>query len=138
MGTKGHGNPTTAALMALLAACAGTTPTTAPATPAAPRDRAPLLESQRRSLADEPALAPALAPVPGTTVTITVGQPLRLHNHDGVCHAWFSASAPHTSALGTLRPGEGTTVVFDQPGTVQLYCSLHPGERITVHVTPAP
>lgn len=96
--------------------------------------------------ATELSAPPVRAPGPGVVVlalgaepamsewTLVVGQELRCENRDHVCHGLFSTSAPNTCDLGTLHPGGAATITFQHPGTVQIYCSLHAGERVTVHV----
>lgn len=96
--------------------------------------------------------APAGAPVEATpplvheilpaaepcTLTIEVGQQLVFINQDAICHSLFSSSAANEFTTGLLQPRDRAGVHFANPGTVQVYCSLHDHRQLTIHVLPKP
>jgi plastocyanin len=61
---------------------------------------------------------PHVLPVP-------VGASIVFPNHDQVAHNVFSMSRTKTFNLGSYKPGESKTVVFDKPGIVELRCDVH-------------
>jgi len=61
---------------------------------------------------------PHVLPVP-------VGSAIVFPNHDQVAHNVFSMSRTKTFNLGSYKPGESKTVVFDQTGIVELRCDVH-------------
>ena len=61
---------------------------------------------------------PHVLPVP-------VGSAIEFPNHDQVAHNVFSMSRTKTFNLGSYKPGESKTVVFDQTGIVELRCDVH-------------
>ena len=61
---------------------------------------------------------PHVLPVP-------VGASIEFPNHDQVAHNVFSMSRTKTFNLGSYKPGESKTVVFDQAGIVELRCDVH-------------
>jgi len=71
-------------------------------------------------------------------LTVAVGQPLRIVNHDVVCHRFFSTAVDNRVDLGSILPGAAADVTFVRPGIVHLYCSLHTGRQATVVVAPSP
>jgi len=61
---------------------------------------------------------PHVLPVP-------VGASIVFPNNDQVAHNVFSMSRTKTFNLGSYKAGESKTVVFDQPGIVELRCDVH-------------
>jgi plastocyanin len=61
---------------------------------------------------------PHVLPVP-------VGASIEFPNHDQVAHNVFSMSRTKSFNLGSYKPGESKTVVFDKPGIVELRCDVH-------------
>ena len=61
---------------------------------------------------------PHVLPVP-------IGSAIEFPNHDQVEHNVFSMSRTKTFNLGSYKPGESKTVVFDQTGIVELRCDVH-------------
>ena len=61
---------------------------------------------------------PHVLPVP-------VGASIEFPNHDQVAHNVFSMSRTKAFNLGSYKPGESKTVVFDKPGIVELRCDVH-------------
>lgn len=56
---------------------------------------------------------------------ILVGSSVQFPNNDKVAHNVFSLSRAKTFNLGSYKPGEGKTVLFDSPGIVELRCDVH-------------
>jgi plastocyanin len=61
---------------------------------------------------------PNVLPVP-------VGSTIVFPNNDQVNHNVFSMSRTKKFNLGSYKPGESKTVVFDKPGIVELRCDVH-------------
>jgi len=56
---------------------------------------------------------------------IPVGSTIVFPNNDQVDHNVFSMSRTKKFNLGSYKPGESKTVVFDKPGIVELRCDVH-------------
>jgi hypothetical protein len=65
-----------------------------------------------------------------------VGQEITLVNEDGLCHRFFSAQAPQPFDGGLLKPGGSSTLRFEVPGPVPVYCALHGGRQAMILVVP--
>ncbi|UCD78464.1 MAG: hypothetical protein JSW26_24125 [Desulfobacterales bacterium] len=76
--------------------------------------------SKTRFVMDQRNLAfiPHVLPVP-------VGASIEFPNNDQVEHNVFSMSRTKTFNLGSYKPGEIKTVVFDKTGIVELRCDVH-------------
>jgi plastocyanin len=61
---------------------------------------------------------PHILPVP-------VGSTVHFPNNDKVDHNVFSMSRTKKFNLGSYKPGESKTVVFDKPGIVEMRCDVH-------------
>lgn len=61
---------------------------------------------------------PNVLPVP-------VGSTIVFPNNDQVDHNVFSMSRTKKFNLGSYKPGDSRTVVFDKPGIVELRCDVH-------------
>jgi plastocyanin len=80
-----------------------------PAPPATP------IKVSQRGARFSPAVVPLFK---GTSVDFT--------NDDGVMHNVFSKSKAKPFDLGLYGKDQAKMVKFDQPGTVEIFCSLHP------------
>jgi plastocyanin len=69
---------------------------------------------------------------------VVAGTKVEFRNDDHVYHSAFSVSRTKHFDLGTFAPGKTHTVVFDRPGVVNLFCSLHPKTAGFVVVLPNP
>ena len=67
-------------------------------------------------------------------MTIAVGDSVSFANEDKFHHNVFSLSDAATFDLGSYDQGESKSVVFDQAGTVEVECAIHPRMRMTIHV----
>jgi len=61
---------------------------------------------------------PHVLPVP-------VGSTVQFPNNDKVAHNVFSLSRTKAFNFGSYGPGESKSVLFDQPGIVELRCDVH-------------
>jgi plastocyanin len=61
---------------------------------------------------------PHILPVP-------VGATVQFPNNDKVDHNVFSMSRTKKFNLGSYKPGESKTMVFDKPGIVEMRCDVH-------------
>ena len=74
---------------------------------------------------------PHVLPVP-------VGSSIVFPNNDQVAHNVFSMSRTKKFNLGSYKPGESKTVVFDKPGIVELRCDVHAEMAATILVMENP
>ncbi len=74
---------------------------------------------------------PQVLPVP-------VGATVLFPNNDKVDHNIFSLSRTKAFNLGSYQPGEHRTVVFDQPGIVELRCDVHAEMQAVIMVMKNP
>ena len=76
--------------------------------------------SKARFVMDQQNLSfvPRVLPIP-------VGSTVSFPNNDKVDHNVFSMSRTKKFNLGSYKPGEAKTVVFDRPGIVELRCDVH-------------
>lgn len=56
---------------------------------------------------------------------IPVGSTVLFPNNDKVDHNVFSMSRTKKFNLGSYKPGESQTVIFDKPGIVEMRCDVH-------------
>ena len=56
---------------------------------------------------------------------ILVGSTVQFPNNDKVDHNIFSMSRTKKFNLGSYKPGENKTMVFDKPGIVEIRCDVH-------------
>jgi len=73
-----------------------------------------------------------------STVAVTVGGTVSFPNGDPFFHNVFSFSATKRFDLGRYPEGETKEVVFDKPGTVEVFCEVHDFMRGTIVVTENP
>lgn len=70
---------------------------------------------------------------PGT-VTVKKGQSVTFSNDDSVAHNVFSKGAKFN--LKIQAPGEKKSFSFDEPGTHEVRCAIHPKMILKVTVLP--
>jgi plastocyanin len=125
-----------AALALLLAACAPAATDPTPDTQPTPADGEPTPAPPADG--DEVVELVGFAFAPGE-LTISAGTSVTFVNED---------AAPHTATHGSngvaadgalfderLASGAGGTVTFDEPGTYQVTCTIHPAMNMTITVT---
>ena len=64
---------------------------------------------------------------------LKVGDSVKFNNDDTVAHAVL-VKGPQESNLGQIKPGEAKSVTFDQAGTYDVKCAIHPKMKLTVTV----
>jgi plastocyanin len=87
---------------------------------------------------------PAVAPVMTTrgkaflphVLAVPVGSTVSFPNEDPISHNLFSLTPGNTFDLGLYRKGLGKTHTFTTPGTVNVYCNVHPNMSAVIHVMP--
>jgi plastocyanin len=68
------------------------------------------------------------------TLNVKVGDSVEFRNADPVEHDVLSQSKAKTFDLDSVPPGESRKVSFDQPGTIEVECSLHSNMHLTIQV----
>ena len=68
------------------------------------------------------------------TMAIKVGDSVKFVNGDPFFHNIFSLSDAMLFDLGSFPQGESKTVVFEEPGEVEVECAIHPNMRMTIDV----
>ncbi len=69
-------------------------------------------------------------------LTIKVGDAVNFVNQDPFFHNVFSLSDAALFDLGSYPQGEGKSFTFDESGTVEVECAIHPNMRMTINVQP--
>ena len=64
---------------------------------------------------------------------VKVGDSVKFNNDDTVTHAVL-VKGPHESNLGQIKPGDAKSVSFDQAGTYDVKCAIHPKMKLTITV----
>ena len=67
------------------------------------------------------------------TLQIKVGDSVKFNNDDKVTHAVL-VHGPAESNLGQIKPGDAKSVSFDQAGTYDVKCAIHPKMKLTITV----
>lgn len=67
-------------------------------------------------------------------ITVKKGVVVSFQNDDSVAHNVFSKEAKFN--LKVQPPGDRKTVTFDEPGTYEVRCAIHPKMILKVKVTP--
>jgi plastocyanin len=71
-------------------------------------------------------------------MAVPAGSTVSFPNEDPIAHNLFSLSPGNTFDLGLYRKGPGKPHTFDAPGTVSVYCNVHPNMSAVVHVMATP
>jgi len=66
---------------------------------------------------------------------IKVGDTVNFINNDPFFHNVFSLSDAKTFDLGSYPQGQGRTITFNNPGTVEVECAIHSQMKLVVEVT---
>jgi plastocyanin len=69
-------------------------------------------------------------------IAVAVGQRVDMPNDDIIFHNVFSYSAPNDFDLGLYAAGESNSIVFEHPGLVRIYCSIHEAMDGLIFVAP--
>ena len=70
-------------------------------------------------------------------LVVGVGGEVVFPNDDVVSHNVFSVSRVKAFDLGLYRAGESRSVVFDRPGVVDVFCSIHENMHAMIVVVPS-
>lgn len=71
-------------------------------------------------------------------MAVPAGSTISFPNEDPIAHNLFSLTPGNTFDLGLYRRGAGKTHKFTEPGTVNIYCNVHPNMSAVVHVMSTP
>lgn len=71
-------------------------------------------------------------------VAVPAGSTINFPNEDPIAHNLFSLTPGNTFDVGLYRRGAGKTHKFETPGTVTVYCNVHPTMSAVVHVMSTP
>lgn len=70
-----------------------------------------------------------------TEANLAPGKVLHFHNGDDVIHNIMTINdSDMTQDYGLLKPGETVSARFENAGTYQVRCSIHPKMKMTVRV----
>lgn len=69
-----------------------------------------------------------------SAISVKVGDAVNFKNEDSFSHNVFSLSDAKTFDLGSYPQGQSRKVTFDQPGTVEVECAIHPDMKMNVEV----
>lgn len=67
-------------------------------------------------------------------ITIKPGEKVVFQNEDEVTHNVFSTSKANAFTIKVQKPGESSTVDFNEEGTTEVRCAIHPKMKLTVTV----
>jgi len=73
-----------------------------------------------------------------TVLPIVSGSDVDMTNDDWVAHSVFSKSEIKQFDLGVYPPGSAKAVSFERPGTVDVFCAIHPRMNAVVLVLQNP
>jgi len=65
---------------------------------------------------------------------IKVGDVVSFPNQDPFFHNVFSLSETKTFDLGSYKKGETKKITFNEPGTVEVECAIHPKMTMVIEV----
>lgn len=65
---------------------------------------------------------------------VKIGDTVNFLNNDPFFHNIYSLSETMTFDLGSYPKGQGRKVKFDQLGTVNVECAIHPYMKMTIEV----
>lgn len=71
-------------------------------------------------------------------LAVPAGSTISFPNEDPIAHNLFSLTPGNTFDLGLYRRGAGKSQKFTNPGTVNVYCNVHPNMSAVVHVMSTP
>ncbi len=71
-------------------------------------------------------------------MAVPAGSTINFPNEDPIAHNLFSLTPGNAFDLGLYRKGAGKMHKFEAPGTVNVYCNVHPNMSAVVHVMTTP
>jgi plastocyanin len=69
-----------------------------------------------------------------TTLRVKVGDRVLFENDDETTHNVFSRSPGNVFNVGIQQPGSSSPVTFEEAGSVEVRCAIHPGMKLTIEV----
>jgi len=69
------------------------------------------------------------------SLSVKVGDTVSFLNEDPFFHNVFSLSDAKFFDLGSYPQGEAKSVTFDEAGTVEIECAIHPDMTMVIEVT---
>ena len=67
-------------------------------------------------------------------LTVNVGDTVEFKNEDSFFHNVFSLSDAQMFDLGSYPKGESKSVTFEQAGTIEVECAIHPSMQMVITV----
>ncbi len=68
------------------------------------------------------------------SLTVNVGDSVEFKNEDSFFHNVFSLSDAQMFDLGSYPQGESKSVIFEQAGTIEVECAIHPSMQMVINV----
>jgi len=68
------------------------------------------------------------------SLTVNVGDSVEFKNEDSFFHNVFSLSDAQMFDLGSYPQGESKSVTFEQAGTIEVECAIHPSMQMIITV----
>ncbi len=68
------------------------------------------------------------------SLTVSVGDSVEFKNEDSFFHNVFSLSDAQMFDLGSYPQGESKSVTFEQAGTIEVECAIHPSMQMVITV----
>ena len=69
-----------------------------------------------------------------TDLTVAAGETIQYVNDDAVTHNVFSVTPSHRFNLGVMKPGDQGEIAFEDAGTLEVRCAIHPAMVMNVTV----
>jgi plastocyanin len=71
-------------------------------------------------------------------LVVPQGRTINFPNDDDVAHNVYVIAGPNQFNFGLYPKGQEKSMVFSQPGLVDMYCSIHPQMHARIFVVPSP
>jgi plastocyanin len=68
------------------------------------------------------------------SLRVKVGDRVLFNNDDENTHNVFSRSGANAFNVGMQQPGSSSPVTFEEAGSVEVRCAIHPSMKLTVEV----
>ena len=68
------------------------------------------------------------------SLTVNVGDTVEFKNEDSFFHNVFSLSDAQMFDLGSYPKGESKSVTFEEAGTIEVECAIHPSMQMVITV----
>lgn len=67
-------------------------------------------------------------------IRVKVGDRVLFNNDDEITHNVFSRAAGNSFNVGIQQPGSSSPVTFQEAGSVEVRCAIHPSMKLTIQV----